>query len=44
MKMGFGDTNDAMDAEAYIITKGGPLGDILSLSCEASVGTSGSNN
>ena len=26
------------------ITKGSPLGDTLSLSCEASVGTSGSNN
>ena len=26
------------------ITKGCPLGDTLSLSCEASVGTSGSNN
>ena len=25
-------------------TKGSPLGDTLSLSCEASVGTSGSNN
>ena len=27
-----------------LITKGSPLGDTLSLSCEASVGTSGSNN
>ena len=27
-----------------IVTKGSPLGDTLSLSCEASVGTSGSNN
>ena len=26
------------------VTKGSPLGDTLSLSCEASVGTSGSNN
>ena len=26
------------------ITKGSPLGDTLSLSCEASVGASGSNN
>ena len=28
----------------HIVTKGSPLGDTLSLSCEASVGTSGSNN
>ena len=27
-----------------LITKGSPLGDTLSLSCEASVGTSGSND
>ena len=27
-----------------LFTKGSPLGDTLSLSCEASVGTSGSNN
>ena len=27
-----------------LITKGSPFGDTLSLSCEASVGTSGSNN
>ena len=27
-----------------VVTKGSPLGDTLSLSCEASVGTSGSNN
>ena len=29
---------------AVIITKGSPLGDTLSLTCEASVGESGSNN
>ena len=28
----------------FKVTKGSPLGDTLSLSCEASVGTSGSNN
>ena len=27
-----------------VVTKGSPLGDTLSLSCEASVGESGSNN
>ena len=30
--------------EVDYVTKGSPLGDTLSLSCEASVGTSGSNN
>ena len=31
-------------AYAGVITKGSPLGDTLSLTCEASVGESGSNN
>ena len=31
-------------SKGALVTKGSPLGDTLSLSCEASVGTSGSNN
>ena len=33
----------AISASSHV-TKGSPLGDTLSLSCEASVGASGSNN
>ena len=37
--------NGCIIGNLYIyITKGSPSGDTLSLSCEASVGTSGSNN
>ena len=32
------------EVRLFLVTKGSPLGDTLSLSCEASVGTSGSNN